>query len=729
MSGAGFAQEAAPPISEVQEIMVTATRRTEPLQKVPVAISVVDGDYARNNNLNDIADIAGLLPSFSFRTAASNKDEGLIVRGLGTISTSPGVEPTVSTVIDGVVFARQGQATMDLLDIDHIELLKGPQGTLFGKNASGGVLNIVGRNPTNEFSGFADASYYFGNGNEERIRAGVSGPVVPNLILASLTGLVGHWDGNVTNVFDDETVNGNASGGARAKVEFLPSDDLQVTVIADYTHSSANVPNGVVERTYLTAYPTNKITSFPAFAAALSPVSPGMDNTDINSNYDTSVHDDNGGISAQLDWALGGYQLTSISAWRKWDNTELQDQSRLPGAFTGLPEEHDRGDLAFNQESEEVRLTSPLGGFFDYVAGLYYMRAEDQEQYRRSTVVVSGKTETGYTGAAAYGTTGNSYSVFGEGTFHFSDRFRGIAGFRLVRDDLSYHFQRLSSSAVSEPGIQTSFTSSGSTQRNGVADRFGVQYDAWDSGMVYATVSRGYKGPAYNVAFSMLPQDAGALKGEVSNAYEAGLKSRFLDDMLQLDMAAFLDRLSDYQVNFADTYNGSPVTRLINAGRVSTRGIELDATVRPVKNLSLTLTGARIDARVDDFNCPVGTNSSCNIDGKPLPFAPKWKMDAQIDYAIPLGNGLTFDLASNYTWQSSTQYSINQTPDTIQPAYGIWNANISLTTEHDLRFAFIVKNILDQHYSSQLADISSAVVRFVPRDDERYFGLNVRQKF
>ncbi|KEZ75220.1 TonB-dependent receptor, partial [Pseudomonas syringae pv. syringae FF5] len=157
----------------LESVTVTATRREESLQKVPVAVSVIEGEQLERDNRNGVASIVQQVPSLNFRTGASNKDTSLFVRGVGTISTSPGVEPTVATVIDGVVYARPGQATLDLLDLERIEVLRGPQGTLFGKNASAGVLNVTTKAPTEETHGYIDQSYY--SGNESRTRFGIGG--------------------------------------------------------------------------------------------------------------------------------------------------------------------------------------------------------------------------------------------------------------------------------------------------------------------------------------------------------------------------------------------------------------------------------------------------------------------------------------------------------------------------------------------------------------------------
>lgn len=712
----------------IAEIIVTATRRPEKLQDVPVAVTVVDGERLARSNLNSLRDIATIVPTLNFRTAASNKDQALFIRGLGTVSTSPGVEPTVSTVVDGVVLARQGQATLDLLDVDHIEVLRGPQGTLFGKNASGGVVNIVTKDPGQDLHAYGEAFYGTG-GDERRFKAGLSGPIVAGKLAGSLNLFTGKYDGNVTNVFNGDTVNGYERTGARGKLVYTPNQDLTLRLVADYMASRDTAPTGVARRTYLTAYPTGVVSNFPAFAAALGPVVPGDDNRRINSNLDTHARDFNSGLSLQADWSLAGHTLTSVTAFRRWDNIQFQDQDRLPGVVAGLPQQHDRGDLGFEQLSQEIRLASPKGGLIEYVVGAYFMRATDDELYRRETTTLTGTTRAVFNGLADYGVTDNNTSLFGEATINASDRLRLIAGLRGVRDELSYRFQRVSSSPTPVAGIQTSFVSAGSTDKDGYAARLGAQYDLTGSSMAYVTYSRGYKGPAYNVAFSMLPQDAGVLKPETNAAYEVGLKSRLFDGRLQANLAGFVTDFSNYQVNFYDLYNGSPVTRLINAGKVSTRGIEADLAAKPVRGLTLTGAAAYIHARIDDFKCPTGTAASCQVNGKPLPFSPDWKLNARADYRLPLESAFVVELTTEYSWRSKTQYSINQTPDTVQDAYGIWNAGVTVTAPGDWRFTVLVKNLANTHYSSMMSTFGSGVVRFAPRDDRRYFGFGLRKDF
>jgi iron complex outermembrane receptor protein len=707
----------------IASVTVTATRRNASLQSVPLAVSVIDGEELARTNRNSIDSIVSELPSVSFRQQGGNKDTTIFVRGIGTISTSPGVEPTVSTVVDGVVYARPGQATIDLLDIDRLEVLRGPQGTLFGKNASSGVINIVSRKPGEQTAGFVDASVY--EGGERRAQAGISGTVAPGLATASLTLLSASYDGNVSNLAGGDKVNGYDRRGARARVDLTPTPDLDVSLIADILRSGGSPT--------MTAY---KATT-SAFAQAVLPVVAAQDNRSVYADVPSDIYDLNKGLSAQLDWRKGGYTFTSITAVRDWDNEQhtttsvignSADASRITSAY---PATRDIGTVNFEQVSQELRVASPKDRFAEYVAGAFYLHGKDRETYQRivGTTAANGSTAVN-SGLANYGVVNESSSLFGEATLHFTPVFRGIVGARWTRDELEYDHARTSTSATAFSGVQPAYASSGDTSANGKSGRLGAQYDFGPDVTGYATYSRGYKGPAYNVFFNMLARDTIALQPETSNSFELGLKSSVFQHRLTANLAVFKTDYDNYQANFYDTVAGAVVTRLINAGKVSTRGVELDVNARPVASLTLAASLAYTDARIDQFNCPAAAAASCSLNGKTLPFSPSWKSFVRANYTLGLDNGLKLDFGSDYSWQSKTQFDLFQSADTIQGAYGIVNASIALSSPvNGWRVALVGKNLGNKSYATNLVTGTGYVTRNVPRDDERYFGINVRKDF
>jgi iron complex outermembrane receptor protein len=450
------------------------------------------------------------------------------------------------------------------------------------------------------------------------------------------------------------------------------------------------------------------------------------------------VHDDNGGVSLQADWDFGGgYRLTSITAYRDWRNVQYQDYDELAAPIAGLPQVADTGHLSFQQTSQELRIASPKDRFIDYVVGLFALDSIDRELYQRADVIVGGATPGDYNGAAHYGSRDINYAAFGEADVNFTQSFRAIIGFREVSDELSYYHQRASALPVSAgkqvavTGVATNFASTGSTRQDGQAGRVGLQYDVSKDITTYATFSRGYMGPAYNVFFNMAAVNTPVLKPETSNSYEIGIKSNLFDHKLQADLSAFVTDFYNYQANFTQSVAGGLVTNLINAGSVVTQGAEANVIAKPVHNLTLNADLAYDDAHVVSFPCPAGSPVTCNINGEPLPFAPKWKTHLEGDYRIPVTSAYDVSLETDYNWQSQVQYQLTETPNTIQPAYGVWNASVALLGKTNGWTArFLVKNILDQHYSPYLAGGNlGGLVRWVPRDDQRYVGINLHKDF
>jgi iron complex outermembrane receptor protein len=736
-------------VQQLDAVTVTATRREEPLQKVPVAVTVLKGEQLERANVNSAETLANQVPTLIFRKGNTNKDSALNLRGIGTISFSSGTEPAVSTVIDGVVYARSGQSTLEFLDVDRIEVLRGPQGTLFGKNASAGVINITTKAPTKEFTGYIDTSYY--QGNESRVRAGVSGPL-SDKVRVSFDGLYGNYDGNGTNVYNGEKINGYEHNGIRGKIEATPTSDLKLTLIGDYLASNDNGTADVIGSVSSTTY--NNL----LFSPALSPVSVGSENRDINNNVSPYTRDVSQGVSLQADLKLDRYTLTSITAYRGWDNTQHRDgdfTSSFPayvntGTASGNVSSSDVGDLGFSQYSQEFRLAAPKGGLFEYVTGAYFSTTKETDAFNRLVTACSASTlstnaSTGLTpcavgsstyvsqnGDAHWTTRLTNYALFGENTFNFTDSFRGIAGLRWTHDQVKYDFNRTSTSATAFTGVYPGFSSTGETSHDGYSGRLGVQYDLNPNVTGYFTYSRGYKGPAFNVFFNMVSTDTGAIAPEKSNAYELGLKTTSFNKKLTLNAAAFYASYDNFQATTYDSVGGQIVSRLTNAGEVSTRGLEADFNLKPLSQWGISGGVAYTDAHIDHFNCPASVASTCAaLDGKTLPYSPKWKSVTRTDYTIPLRQTrFDLELATSFTWQSKVQYDINQSQDTIQGAYGLWDASVSLVDSSDkLRISLIGKNLTDKYYAISKINAGTYIRQIAPRDSERYFGINIRKEF
>ncbi|WP_395335506.1 TonB-dependent receptor [Novosphingobium sp. BL-8H] len=743
---AAFADEApaADTAPATGEIVVTARYRDESLQQVPIAITAVSGQSLNDRAIHTLQDLSNTVPSIDFRNGASNKDRTVFIRGVGTISTSPGVESSVSTVLDGVVLTRPGQATLDVGEVERIEVLRGPQGTLFGKNASAGVISVVTAAPSEQFHAYAEGTAT--TDEEYRIKAGVTGGIAPD-ISARIDGLYANYDGNVHNVYTDNQVNGYERYGVRGKIQAQPTDTLKLTLSGDYLHSHDTTPSGVYARTSQIAYPTGAVTQSPALASFLTSqgIVAGPENREVSTNFDTDVRDKNYGGSLTAEWGLGDYTVTSITAYREWKNAQHQDYDALSQLSATFPQGDDYGTVDNHQFSQELRLTSPKGKFIDYVVGAYYLHAKTDEVYTRTLTRLISGAQNVVTGVANYGVTSDNYAVFGEANINFTSWLRAIAGYRSTWDDLSYYHVRTStndptnsgSTALDVAGIRAYHNSAGSTSTRGDSYRGGIQADFLTNNQAYFTYSRGYKGPAYNAYFNMrslnatTPLDEIALKPETSDSFEGGIKGSALSHKITYALAVYSTKFHNYQANYNDVVGGAQVTRLINAGTVQTKGVEFDFGLRPIPGLSLDTSVAYTDAKVIHFICPAGAPASCDIDGQVLPFAPKWKLYSNAAYRFALSNALDLEVQSDITLKSRTQYQLTETPGTIQPGYYIWNASVALIgTTGDWQLRGFVKNITNQSYSNFLANGTLAgIVRYVPRDDKRYAGILLRKDF
>ena len=374
------------------EIVVTAQKRSERLQEVPLAVSVLNGAALSSLGKSSLEGAVNLVPSLNFQKSGTTLNQSLFLRGIGTATFSIAGEPSVSTVVDGVVYSRPGEAFGDLVDIDRLEVLRGPQGTLFGKNASAGVINIVTQQPTHEFGGYAEGSFF--TKSEVRVRGAVNLPVSDTL-LTRFTGFYGHYNGNIDNEAVGHEVNGYKHYGGRAQVTWEPSSKAKLAFIADYHKDNDDCCAEVIGTTALNAA-GQPIAS--AVTAAL-PTPKGDESRTINQNFVTRTKETGYGFSLQGDFELGTQTVTSITAYRDYKNTEIRDGDFLAQPYAGFNQLHDVGPQVGHTFSQEIRLTSPVHQFISYVVGVYYSRAYSERIFTRNDIACNAIVASGHAGA------------------------------------------------------------------------------------------------------------------------------------------------------------------------------------------------------------------------------------------------------------------------------------------------------------------------------------------
>ena len=781
-----FAQGAAPVAATDEnpaEIVVTAQKRTERLQDVPVAVSVISGDaLARQGGVN-IESAQYLIPSVNIRKQGTPLNQTVFLRGIGTSSASIAFEPSVSTVIDGVVFSRAGEAFTDLVDIERLEVLRGPQGTLFGKNTSAGVLNIVSKKPGKDFGGYLEGSYFFQNGSEYRVRGAVDLPM-GDKVRSRLTGFYGTYDGNIFNEAANvnQRVNGYRHYGVRGIVEADLSETVKLTLIGDWRESKDNCCAPVVVAPALNA-DGSVYANFANRAAVALPPLLGTATRRVRQNTVTRAEEKAWGISAQLDAELGGQTVTSITAYRKYDTRELREGDFLDRPYVGINQVSDDGPQIGNTFSQELRLASPSGSKLEYVAGLYYSRAETERTFTRSNINCSASTLptvggglipcstaagvstlTFPLGTATFGSVFKNVAAFGQATWHVADSLRLIGGLRFTIDQLdTFHSRRTPVPGASNPpfdqgvidSISPAFPAGNPAAANGIpfrqsikaenlSGKAGIQYDITRGSTAYATYTRGYKGPALNVFFNLQPNGIAPIAAETSDSYEIGLKNSLFGGKLVLNLAAYLTKYKNFQANNPDFLFGQRITRFTNAGDVSTRGFEADLIARPIPDLTVTGGLAYTDAKVDRPQFTPGVNVADVVPaGTQLAYAPKWKASLGGEYRMRTGGFADVIVGVQESYQSSqisnfvgNAFIRNRS---VIDAYGLVDASLGLASADDrFRVTFQVKNLFDRHFYAAIADGgplsagntgSSSYVAIIPREADRYFGLTARVKF
>jgi iron complex outermembrane receptor protein len=766
------ADAASPAATPPGEIIVTAQKRSERLQDVPIAVSVVSGAALASQGKPSIEGAVNLVPSLNFLKSGTTLNQSIFLRGVGTATFSIAGEPSVSTVVDGVVYSRAGEAFGDLIDIDRMEVLRGPQGTLFGKNASAGVINIVSQQPTRTFGGYAESSYY--SGNEFRERAVVNVPLTQTL-LTRFTGFYGSYDGNIHNIAPnvDHRVNGYRHYGGRAQVTWEPSPNAKLAFIADYHHNNDSCCAEIIGTGPLSA------AGLPTTGAAFQVLpTPLRDKSrTVDQNLITRTKETGYGFSLQGDFTLGTQTVTTITAYRNWKNTEIRDGDWLPQAYIGFNQLHDFGPENSHTFSQEIRLTSPQHQFLSYVIGAYYSNAWSERTFTRTDQVCNAAVTPAPTtltpcssplaapstfprATGIFGSRFKNLAFFGQGTLNISSRFRFIGGARYTTDQLNVFDVR--ETPLAGPGISPSFDDgvynngavnpvtgafvpgapnsipwTGKATNTNLSGKAALQYDVTHGTTAYVSYTRGYKGPAFNVFYNLTTSGTNVIAPETSNSFEAGLKNTLLGGKLVINIDAFYAKYHNFQANNPDLVAGVVTTRFTNAGTVSTRGAEADVIWRPLRDLSINGGIAYTDAHVDQFKVAPGEAPTAIIPtGTPLSYAPKWKGSLSADYRWRTGGPVDVFLGAqgNYQTKQLSQFS----PDpvvrrlTTIHAYGLVNLSAGIGDTNDrYRLTFQVRNLTDESFAAAIQNGGpSGSYRYqITRDADRYWGVTGRIKF
>ncbi len=729
------------------KVTVTARRREEDSQKVPTPITVLGGETLEAQRISRVQDLQQVLPSVNVAYIHA-RQSSVAVRGIGNNPASDGLEGSAGIYLDNVYLGRPGMAVFDLLDIEQLELLRGPQGTLFGKNTTAGVLNISTRAPTFtaertvEVSGGQDG-YFQGRGT-------VSGPLGETLA-GRLSAYRTRDDGYIKNIHDDNYLNGGERQGARGQLLFEPNEDFSLRWIADYNEEDSSngsmVVYGAAERFWQRA----------ALVGASPLRDPQRRKVNINGRQHVSVHQ--GGSSLEANWNLaGGYRLTSISAYRYWHFTPANDEQLNVSAIndTGV-EVHDR------QFSQEIRLASPTGGAFDYVVGAYAFR----QNLGNKTFTSYGPLADLYLLGANLGALNDTYSkangkietdsfaLFAQGTWHLSERLDFTAGLRGTYEEKNAKVERfapLGGAAVGGVGAavrngQLGAYDSGDLSQYNFAPSalLSLSYQFSDDLLGYASLSHGEKSGGVNLAVGSAPSagaDSLLVGPERANDAELGLKSTLFDRRLLLNANLFWTGIHGYQATTLYQAPGSTqlVQVLANAGSVRSRGLEFEATALPLRGLNLNFNGSYNDVTYLSFKdapCPAevstrpGAPSSCDLTGQRVVGASKWIANLNGEYQWRLDDRFQPYVSASYAYRSAAEGTLDNSDLSKIDGYALVNLAAGLRSDlgdGQLDTSVWLKNAFDKdYYLSAFASINGSYTASVGQP--RTLGVSLRYDF
>lgn len=687
--------------SGLQEIVVTAQRRSENSQSVPVSIVSIGGEDIAKAGYTDFTDLQFLAPGLQYDPT---QGAAFQIRGVGTTSFDFSNAKSVSVVVDDVVMdGQRANGLIGMVDIDRVDVLMGPQGTLFGKNSTSGVIAVRTTAPKLGVTSVRGSATY-GEHNDMNLNATVNVPL-GQVAALRVSGFDTGQDGFGRNVTLNRVVGSVHEYGGRAKLLVDPGEGFDVTVEGDYAHhwdSSVRTP----------------VSGQPAAVTALLNslgVHPGPESADTADSQFGEIETEEWGFSAKLHARVGNNDLTSISSWRNTLYNNNTPADLLPiSVFSYIPFNY--GHLTTSKVSEEIHFASAQKQTVTYLAGLFYNRLEARQTQLQwgglgqsvspshPLYALSGAIgESGNT--SLYNSVNESFAAFGQVQLNLPSGFRLSLGGRYTHDNNSQSLSYITTDPLPIVGFVPTFIPtaagpiypSGSVKGDNFSFRVSPEYQITPSAMIYASYTTGYK-PA-GIAFVGGKYDP--YRAETVKAWEVGIKSEWFGHRLRLNLDAFRSDFTDFQATILtaipDGAGGTLLTTAIgNAGGLRSQGIEGSLTARPIPSLTLGFSGTYTDAWFTDYVY----NATTNYTNTRLPNSPDVTLTGSVDYDHDLGERLRLKAHADYSWRSDYWTVVGQPDYSFVPSYGLLNARISVTINGRIEVGAYARNLLDTYYST-----------------------------
>lgn len=707
--------------SQLETVTVTTRRREESSQDVPTPMSVVSGQNLETQRIYRIQDLQQLVPSVNVAYMHA-RQSSVSIRGLGNNPASDGLEGSVGLYIDNVYLGRPGMAVFDLMDIEQLEVLRGPQGTLFGKNTTAGVINISTRAPS--FTPERSIETSVGEDGYFQTKGTISGPLNDQLA-GRFSAYRTRSDGDIKNEYDGHDLNGGSREGFRAQLLFKPNEDFNLRWIGDYNEEDSSAGTRVL---YNTGPTINGVNLYESRASAAGATLVNGRHRKVNLDNDQHVTVHQGGTSVEANWTLpSDFTLTSVSSYRFWNFTPRNDDGlNVPASYNAGVSVEDK------QYSQEFRLASPKGEFFDYVVGAYYFGSDLDNKsfayYGPQADIWNGTPAGALANVTSVGKghiKTDSFALFAQGTWHLSERLDFTAGVRGTYEEKNASVSRnaplggvaVAGAAANARRGRAGVYDSGDLKQysSSPSGLLNLSYRITDDVLGYATLSHGEKSGGVNLAVGSAPTagaDSLLIGTERANNAELGFKSTLWDHRLQLNANVFLTQVNAYQTNAYDAANR--VQYLTNAGSVRSRGIEFESTVVPLRGLTLNFNGSYNDVSYlsyKDAPCPPevsqapGALASCDLSGHQVVGASKWIGNANGEYKWNLDNGFEPYVTGSYAFRSKAVGTVEDSDYGQIPSYAVVNLSTGLRGDFNQGqwdVSLWLKNAFDKTYYTTL---------------------------
>ena len=719
--------------NNVGDIVVTANRRTERLQAVPVTVTVVDGGQLTRQNVNAVEDLSRTAPALN--NAGPAGFGALSIRGIGGLSFSRSSEGSVGVVVDGVSLANTSTNPPLLFDVARVEVLEGPQGTLFGRNSSAGVINIVTNAPDpTKVEAITHADV--GTRNNYIGRGVINLPISSNAAVR-VTGSYSQDPQNQRNLSDGTYLRRKAKAG-RARFLWEPSSALTINLAADYTDTDAN--GGTPWAVYSSSATSLLTARLAACGVTVSAKNQQGCVSPSGVNSITSY-----GFSGQADYDLGGPTLTSITSYRAVRSGSTTDVDSTTASRL-LQTVSDR----INNFSQELRLSSPNHGFIEYVGGLYYFHSKLNNYITQSGQILADLPLIGACPlpvAALCGLTFGqsrpvdtrieSYAGFGQVTINATDKLRFILGGRLGHEDVS----AVSGASINAPGAVGQFAPatalSADARDTYFSYRAGAQYDLTRNLMVFATYTRGYKGPAVNDGATTNTVQL-VVQPEIPKSGEVGFKATLAGGRAALNATAFYTQVDNFQAQFYDSTAGGAFI-FSNAPKLTSKGFSANLFGRPVAgliaNVGVTYNDASYGAGYAVANF---ANVPTSAEGRQLVGSSKWKVTASTEYSRPISGNVNGFVQADMVYRTKTFANATNDPILESDGAAIFGGRLGLrTADQAYGISVFARNLFDTFRPSarfatpvagqQLDPLSFS--QFAGPESRRVIGLSLDARF